>query len=147
MQLTRMRSSSVFDGSAFSEIDDRRFSRAIGAQTSGPPFKPATDEVEIIEPPPALRIGPTECLMPRKTARVRTWKVVRKILDRNFFQVASGTADACVIVSDVEAAIFMHGAIDQGLDIGLAADVGALIDGGSPPAAAISEITESTPVS
>ena len=49
---------------------------ALYAHETSDPRSPATDEVEIIEPPPALRIGATEYLMPRNTARVRMWKVL-----------------------------------------------------------------------
>jgi hypothetical protein len=38
--------------------------------------KPASDDVEIIDPPPAFRIGAIEYLMPKKTARVKILKVL-----------------------------------------------------------------------
>src|SRR5215469_7859338 len=40
------------------------------------PLIPAIDAVEMIDPPPALRIGSTECLIPKKTALSRIAKVL-----------------------------------------------------------------------
>src|SRR5271155_1990038 len=39
------------------------------------PRNPATEEVEMIDPPPLLRISGTACLMPRNTARSRIEKL------------------------------------------------------------------------
>src|ERR1700704_1249622 len=75
MQLTRMRSwpKSI---AADSVMLITAALAALYAARPDTPRNPATDEVEMIDPPPTLRIGSIEYLIPRNTARVRTWNVL-----------------------------------------------------------------------
>jgi hypothetical protein len=56
------------DRGALGQVNDCGLGNAVRQRTA-PPRNPAIDAVEIIEPPPALRISGIECLMPRKTPR------------------------------------------------------------------------------
>jgi hypothetical protein len=50
------------------------------------------------------------------------------VVDVDLLDGADGAADAGVVEQDVELAELAHGAGDQGLDVGLVGDVGALED-------------------
>jgi hypothetical protein len=57
---------------------------ALYAARNPTPRRPATDEVEMIDPPPALRISGIEYLMPRNTARSRVANVRSQSADETF---------------------------------------------------------------
>src|ERR1700676_1976557 len=74
MQLTRILSLA----SSIEAERVRLITPALAAQYAckpAAPRSPAIDAVEIIEPPPVLRISGTACLMPRNTARSRIEKL------------------------------------------------------------------------
>ncbi len=89
---------------------------------------PAIDAVEMIEPPPTLRIGATACLMPRKTLRRRI-AIVLSQFSTLMFSSGPTAAKPGVVIDDIEAAELLDRAIDGGLHNGLAGDVGLLEDG------------------
>src|SRR5256885_1180977 len=75
MQLTRMRSCPRSIAADSAMLMTAAFAAAYAHNPETPRYA-ATDEVEMIDPPPTLRIGAIEYLMPRKTARVRMWNVL-----------------------------------------------------------------------
>src|ERR1700691_1042287 len=80
MQLTRIRSWPRSIAADSVMLMTAAFAAAY-AHSPATPRSPATDDVEMIEPPPTLRIGSTEYLMPRNTAGVRMWNVLSQSSD------------------------------------------------------------------
>jgi hypothetical protein len=127
MQLTRILS---FASSIAAERL-RLITPALAAQYAcnpAAPRNPAIEAVEMIDPPPDLRISGTACLMPRNTARSRIEKTAVPIFRAGLLERPDRAAEPCVVIDDIEGSEFLDGTIDRALDIFFAQDVGELED-------------------
>jgi len=93
-----------------------------------PPRIPAIDAVEMIEPPPTLRISEIEYLMPKKTPRSRiAW--VRSQLSAVISSSAPTAPIKPALLKVTSRRPNSLTAPDQSFDVGLGCDVGLLKNG------------------
>ena len=89
------------------------------------------EAVEMIEPPPTLRISWIECLIPKKYTAQQNCVRSIPILGGDVLEWAKRANKACVIEGDVKATELSYRTSDHRLDVGFRRDIRPLEDGAS----------------
>src|SRR5262249_29437404 len=100
---------------------------AADAAPYGDGRKEAIDDVEIIEPPPTMRIGSTACLMPRKTARSKTAMVLSHSSALRASRTNGARRDS-IFEHDITPPVFAACPLNERLDVLFVRHIGMVKD-------------------